>query len=185
MSTFPEPPTRQSSWLSTIAEEPEDHTPVKPPRSHEQSEFTELLDYLCTPIVPLVSCTTGRICPDFPKNILAYLLLTSTQLDTLARHYHQVWPPIPETYIYPTQILPWIGTPAHASIDLETKRCRFGLFIGLGGYESLREAALVDELSPMQSEAETEARILEFMEKEWQEALLRARREECWGFVGK
>lgn len=44
---------------------------------------------------------------------------------------------------------------------------------------------MVDELSPMQSEAETEARILEFMEKEWQEALLRARREECWGFVGK
>ncbi|KAJ5156566.1 hypothetical protein N7492_009369 [Penicillium capsulatum] len=175
MSTFPHTPRRQSSGLSI--EEPEECASVNP---HQQCEFSELLDYLRTPIAPLVSCTTGQVGPDFPKNALAYLLLTSTQLDNLARHYHQVWPPTAETHIYPKHITPWLGNPAEASIDLETKRYRFGVFIGLGAYEAVQ----TDEPAPLLSETETEAQVLEFLEKEWQEALLRARQEE-WGFGGK
>lgn len=185
MSAFPNPPSRQSSWLSSIAEEPQDRAPVLPPRDYKQCEFSRLLAFLRKPIVPLVSCTTGRICPDFPKNVLAYLLLTSTQLDDLARHYHQVWPPVAETSMYPKPIVAWIGTPAEGRIDLETKRCHFGLFIGLGGYEAIPGSAVMNEPAPMDSETEFEAQILDHMEAEWQEALMRARREEGWRFLGK
>lgn len=188
MSIHPNPPSRQSSWLSTIAEETHDREPVNP-REHERSDFCKLVDFLRLPITPLVSCTTGRVCPQFPKNVLAFQLLTSPQLDNLARHYHQVWPPTEETSIYPRQLDAWIGTPAETSLDLESKRRRFGLFIGLGGVEALPENMFDSEPinEPVQSDApsETEAQILEFMETEWQEALLRAQREEGWRFVGK
>ncbi|KAL2000442.1 hypothetical protein VTN02DRAFT_3063 [Thermoascus thermophilus] len=98
--------------------------------------FLPAVQHLARPLVPLVSITTGRPHPDFPRTILAYHLLSSAQLDDLARHYHQVWPPVPETFGYPLRVPAWIGTAHEHAVDIETKRRRFGRFVGLRGCES-------------------------------------------------
>ncbi|KAF7595832.1 hypothetical protein BBP40_004644 [Aspergillus hancockii] len=98
--------------------------------------FLLTLNHLRTRLYPLVSSTTALPHPEFPPTLLAYHLLTSRQLDTLAIHYHQVWPPVPATDSYPVVIPPWIGTENEKDLDLETKRRRFGRFIGLQRCES-------------------------------------------------
>lgn len=85
------------------------------------------------PLDPLVSSGLGQQHPDFPATILAFYLLTSTQLDNLARHFHQIWPPVDATSQYPVQMAAWIGTSQEHETSLYTKRLRFGLFIGLRG----------------------------------------------------
>lgn len=83
---------------------------------------------------------TGLQHTDFPRTLLSFHLLTSAQLDELARHYHQVWPPVPATFYYPMRIPAWVaqvdGQMQPGRVDLETKRRRFGRFIGLRGCES-------------------------------------------------
>ena len=37
--------------------------------------------------------------------------------------------------MYPARIPPWVGTPEEADVDVDTKRHRFGFFIGLLGCE--------------------------------------------------
>ncbi|KAL1958026.1 hypothetical protein VTO42DRAFT_5238 [Malbranchea cinnamomea] len=59
---------------------------------------------------PLVSVTTGLPHPSFPTTVLAYHLLTSSELDALAAHYHQFTPSVPETNEYPTRIPAWVNT---------------------------------------------------------------------------
>jgi hypothetical protein len=66
--------------------------PAKRPKKVHPS-FQPILRHLRTALCPLVSSTTGQQHPEFPKTLLAYHLLTSRQLDDLARHFHQVWPP--------------------------------------------------------------------------------------------
>lgn len=98
--------------------------------------FHSLLEHLSIPIHPFISCIDGSVHSDFPETLLAYHLLTSDALDNLARHYHQVSPPVHGTSLYPNQIEAWIGTPDEVTTGLKTKRFRFGRFIGLQCCES-------------------------------------------------
>lgn len=159
-------PKQQSSDLFPIPEEA--GQPINSTDGQDKPELLRLLDFLRTPLSPMVSATTGQVCPDYPKNLLAYHLLTSDQLDNLARHYHQVWPPTVETYHYPLAIQPWIffGTGTYA--DLETKRRRFGRFIGLRPHQPPRNEreGEFDEV-PLSPTTETVLQVLEYMDHEW------------------
>lgn len=99
-----------------------------------RAEFEETLRYMATPLSPVVNIETGHPHLEFPRNHLAFHLLTSDQLDRLARYYHQVWPPLPATLTYPSEIRAWVGAPDAANIDIATKRQRFGHFIGMWPY---------------------------------------------------
>ncbi|KAF7116251.1 hypothetical protein CNMCM5793_004327 [Aspergillus hiratsukae] len=143
--------------------------------------FQPILRLLRTPLCPLVSSTTGQQHPEFPKTLLAYHLLTSRQLDNLARHFHQVWPPVDATTAYPVSIPAWIGAQGEESVDLRTKRRRFGRFIGLRGCESPtfsehREVQAGSD-SDSVSEEDTEE-LLARMEWEWEQGLLQAQRDD-------
>lgn len=148
--------------------------------SRKHPSFPKVLSHLRKRLCPLVSTTTGLPHPDFPPTLLSYHLLTSNQLDSLAIHYHQVWPPVPDTAWYPNTITPWIGTPYEKDVDLATKRRRFGRFIGLRGCESPVEDIDWKEygLGELRREGETEEELTERIEREWEIALLRARLED-------
>ncbi|KAI9934481.1 hypothetical protein MW887_000095 [Aspergillus wentii] len=137
--------------------------------------FLSVLRHMRTPLCPLVSATTGLHHPHFPTTILAYHLLTSQQLDDLARHFHQVWPPCSATYYYPVSFPAWLGTDHETTVDIHTKRRRFGRFIGLRGCESPVETS-DPEMSVIQEETEDE--MLVRMEREWLECLQRASQED-------
>ena len=106
-------------------------TYIFPKPSNDHARFLCLLEYLRQPLQPLVSCTSGPAHADFPPNVLAYYLLTSNQLNDLALHFHQVWPPISETFNYPIQVPTWVGTGDEEQEALKSRRSRFGKFIGL------------------------------------------------------
>lgn len=147
-------------------------------QSRLSPEFLDTLDHLRSPLAPFVSVVSGRPHPDFPKTILAYHLLTSAQLDALFAYYHQVWPPVPETYMYPIAVPPQIVADQHWDVDIEEKRRWFGCFIGLGGSEVPLHVAVPDvpNISWMfLDRRETVEQMLERMEREWQEALRRAK----------
>ncbi|KAL1967168.1 hypothetical protein VTN77DRAFT_3459 [Rasamsonia byssochlamydoides] len=163
-------------------------------KNNFHTSFLPTLQHLSRPLCPLVSITTGQPHPSFPRTILAYHLLTSEQLDDLARHYHQVWPPVPETFGYPIRVPAWIGTPDEERVDIETKRRRIGRFVGLRGCESPVDASVgtsafaaasASDDHPCRSGcddadlADEDAQTLEEqMERRWQEALRRARCEQ-------
>ncbi|RWQ96376.1 hypothetical protein C8Q69DRAFT_242834 [Paecilomyces variotii] len=141
--------------------------------------FFHAVKHLSSPLAPLVSITTGLPHRDFPRTLLAYHLLTSDQLDDIARHYHQVWPPMPETFGYPIRVPAWVGTGREYELDIETKRRRLGRFMGLRGCES----PVVDNAHTenWQREAcawESDEEMKERMEREWQAALLCARSQD-------
>lgn len=121
---------------SPIAKSPSNHSILdrKPNTSHPN--LHDIIQHLRSPLSPLVSATSGLPHPDFPATILAYHLLTSNQLDDLAVHFHQVWPPLRVTGKYPHPIPAWLGAVGENETDLRTKRRRFGRFIGLRGCES-------------------------------------------------
>jgi hypothetical protein len=96
-------------------------------------DFIPTLKHLSRPLCKIFSFTSALVHPSFPGSLFQFHLLTNNQLDDLARHYHQVWPPTPETFQYPTSITAWVGTPDEHIIDIETKRRRIGCFIGLAG----------------------------------------------------
>ncbi|KAF7176603.1 hypothetical protein CNMCM7691_003095 [Aspergillus felis] len=168
----PSTPTNSTSSRSTLKpSQPPSQAESRPGRrpSKAHPSFQPILRHLRTPLCPLVSSTTGLQHPEFPKTLLAYHLLTNRQLDDLARHFHQVWPPVEGTRAYPVSIPAWIGTQGEKSVDLQTKRRRFGRFIGLRGCESptVRE----------HGEDETEE-LLARMEWEWEQGLLQAQRDD-------
>lgn len=140
MPSTPTSPRRQSSISSSSSSDASvNYSPFTFPRFHP--DFFSTIWRLQRRLIPLRSSSTGEIPPHFPPNLLAFHLLTSSQLDELARGFHQIWPPVEQTSWYPAQIPPWIGTPQEAAVDLETKRRRFGRFIGLRGCESPIENA--------------------------------------------
>ena len=106
--------------------------PIPSKKRKRHPSFTRTLRILSTRLTPLVNTETGHPHPDFPHTYLSFHLLTSIQLDRLARHYHQVWPALPATTSYPFRIRPWVGVPDEGYVDIETKRARFGHFIGMG-----------------------------------------------------
>ncbi|KAI2695545.1 hypothetical protein CBS147332_9294 [Penicillium roqueforti] len=144
--------------------------------------FLPLLRHLSSHLWPLVNCETGLQHPDFPPNMLAYNLLTSEQVDNLARHFHQVYPPVPATYNYPVHITPWIGTAEEKTIDLPTRVRRLGRFFGLMGCEEDAEMEDHDEHGSGSDNGEDmnggEDEVLRQMEWQWQQALQRAYAEE-------
>ncbi|KAL1975194.1 hypothetical protein VTN31DRAFT_3586 [Thermomyces dupontii] len=167
------PPTLEPR---TFMEEPNNaNAAAAPAPSKVHPAFFPTLQHLANPLVPLVSITTGLPHPDFPMSILAFHLLTHEQLDSMARHYHQVWPPVPETFGYPIRIPAWVGTPYEHTVDLETKRRRIGRFIGLRGCESPVKTGFGIE-DGLQNNVDVE--LEERMEREWQEALRRSQQEE-------
>ncbi|KAL4913822.1 hypothetical protein BDW62DRAFT_157186 [Aspergillus aurantiobrunneus] len=102
-------------------------------------DFHNTISLLSRKLHPLVSNTTGRTHPDFPRTLLSFNLLTSQQLNSLALHFHQVYPPKRESFRYPLPIKPWLATNGlvrDLGVDTEVKRRRFGRFIGLRGCES-------------------------------------------------
>lgn len=179
--------TPSSSNFPKLTNQPS--PPFSVPGTHSQfhSTFVPLLHHLSSLLHPLVSSTTGRPHPDFPATLLAYHLLTASQLDSLAVHFHQVWPPVPATSWYPIRIAPWIGTPEEKDVDLTTKRRRFGQFIGLKGcYGPAAESGFggnghalgrTRKSSRHLTEREAMEMTMGWMEREWQNSLARAREE--------
>ncbi|KAL4798226.1 hypothetical protein BDV19DRAFT_386511 [Aspergillus venezuelensis] len=111
------------------------HTPRAPPSPH----FKPMIDFLARKLHPLVSITTGCTHPYFPKSMLGYNILTSAQLDELAMHFHQTYPPTENSWRYPMPVKPWLvtnGLVNDMGVDISVKRRRFGRFIGLEGCES-------------------------------------------------
>ncbi|RAH47009.1 uncharacterized protein BO95DRAFT_360018, partial [Aspergillus brunneoviolaceus CBS 621.78] len=130
-----------------------------------------LLTHLRTKLHPLVSSTTGQSHPSFPQTLLAFHCLTHAQLDSLARHFHQVYPAVPATEYYPITVPPWVGTEGAAEVDLEVKRRRFGRFIGLRGCES----PTLESSGQEGRNAWTPEEMLARMAKEWDAAMERAK----------
>lgn len=161
----------------------------------EQIHYARVVNHYATELVPLISVRTGEAHPDFPSSLLQYHLLTHDQLDSLARHYHQTIDAGNERWDYPYPIAwgkVWCGNnPAPTTslsnqsrrhlVDLNTKRRRFGRFIGLKV-----------ESSPVQSPREAQEQgesLVERMEREWRESLRRVEdehklREKMWGRRG-
>lgn len=122
-----------------VPETREDNQAAKLPQKKNRRVhpyFLDVLYHLKTELCPLVSIDTGEFATNFPRTLLEYHLLTHQQLDELATHFHQVHPPMPQTKWYPKQVPAWVGTPEARTLSLETKRRRFGRFIGLQGCES-------------------------------------------------
>lgn len=127
--------------------------------SEVHPEFQNKIAHLARKLHPLVSYSTGLIHPYFPKSVLAFNLLTSAQLDALALHFHQVYPPRRETFLYPLPIKPWLATNGFLrdlGVDTEVKRRRFGRFIGLKGCES-----------PVKTRSD-EGSVVEQVERDWE-----------------
>ncbi|CRG92089.1 hypothetical protein PISL3812_09144 [Talaromyces islandicus] len=152
-------------------------------------KFKATIEHFSKKLAMLVSVTSGEAHPDAPRSILAYHLLTNQQLDDIARHYHQVWPPLPESFEYPKMVPPWIGTESEDTTDIATKRRRIGRFIGMRGCESPVKSSFglsvhSTEDSETRNADQDEGRgIAQRLEREWQEALLRARLEDSSGLI--
>ncbi|KAJ5306696.1 hypothetical protein PENANT_c003G10504 [Penicillium antarcticum] len=195
-TSSPVSPSSPANLLPRIIADLLSTTTHQPYRNQVHPYFQPVLDHLQQRLSPLVSVTTEEYHPDFPETLLAYNVLTMEQLDDLARHFHQVYPPLPVSKKYPFPIQPWIGTPGEKDVDLETRRRRFGKFIGLQGCESPIRARFgweqerdewndemddVDEADIMVDNKETgdvememgesEKEMLERMEREWQDGL--------------
>lgn len=153
--------------------------------SQQLAGYRNAITHLSTPLVPLISVTTGFPHPEFPRSLLQYHLLTHEQLDSLARWYHQVEPSVEESWMYPAWIPPYTRrATAQAGprqpqaqnsgnegrmegVSLTTKRRRWGRFIGLRGCES-----------PEGLDQEEQESLVERMEREWRRAMERMREEE-------
>jgi hypothetical protein len=83
------------------------------------------------------------------------------------------------TTAYPVSIPAWIGTHGEESVDLQTKRRRFGRFIGLRGCESPTVSEhRGSEGSGSDSTEEDTEELLARMEWEWEQGLLQAQRDD-------
>jgi hypothetical protein len=149
-----------------------------PCTQYKRDCYTHQLKHMKANLIPLISVSTGLPHPQFPTTILQYHLLTHDTLDSLARWYHQVTPPVEETFQYPAWIPAWTsldrgsnakGVNGSDGISLEIKRRRWGRFIGLQGCES----PTVEE----GAEKETAEEIARRMEREWRRVLERAEEE--------
>ncbi|GLI80513.1 hypothetical protein PoHVEF18_008868 [Penicillium ochrochloron] len=207
---------------STVSSPPSPSSPSSPPPPFNSStsatpskkrkchtDFPATVHSMSSPLTPFVNNESGQPHPEFPKTHLAFHLLTSCQLDTLARHYHQVHPAQQATLSYPFQIRTWVGIPDESYVDVATKRRRFGYFIGMPGLTDPVNSGLpVPVLTPRvgglediiffepdweccegeededgdgddgdyeMSEDGTDEDVLEWMAREWEDALRKAR----------
>ncbi|KAL4872228.1 hypothetical protein BDV12DRAFT_193675 [Aspergillus spectabilis] len=117
-------------------------------------------------ITPFVNAATLQTHPDFPTSLVTFNLLSSKQLDSLALHFDQVYPPRRYSFWYDEPIKPWLlvnNGVRDLGVNTEVKRMRFGRFIGLGGCESP-----VYEFS---GEMNVRERIIEVVERKWEKKL--------------
>ena len=177
LPSLPPPPTYHVTVVPTIS----------PRTQRARHQYANSVDHLRAPLVPLISVSTGLSHPQFPTSLLQYHLLTHEQLDSLARWYHQVQPPCEETFQYPALIPAWTSlhtarrsstTSTQAATYLETKRRRWGRFIGLRGCDS-PTANLDEDGNPVQGgvSRENAEELASRMEREWRRALERAEEE--------
>lgn len=153
-------------------------TVVRRPQTPQQKHLQASVAHLGSQLVPLISVRTGRAHPEFPQSLLQYHLLTHDQLDSLARWYHQTVDAGDERWMYPCPVpfgKVWCGSSSNSTaytnnairrqlVDLDTKRRRWGRFIGLRGCDS-----------PIEEQQEC---ITEKMDREWRDALKRAEEEQ-------
>ncbi|KAJ6184873.1 hypothetical protein N7519_006174 [Penicillium mononematosum] len=103
---------------------------IRPPFNPTRQQ----LNNLKIPIAELLSYH-GKRHPHFPKTIAEYYMLDGMTLDDLLRFFHQTYPETTETTSerYPSTIRSWLRSnrPQWYLVDVETKRCLFGTFIGL------------------------------------------------------
>jgi hypothetical protein len=135
------------------------------------TEFEPTISRLSRPLHPLVSITTGLTHPFFPKSMLAFNILTSSELNELAIHFHQTYPPTRDTFRYPLPVKPWVATNGlvrDLGVDVEVKRRRFGRFIGLKGCESPTGPA--ETSTTTGSVADRQAEIRAETERQWEKA---------------
>ena len=146
--------------------------PPSPTTQYRKQQYLHGIEHLRAPLVPLISVSNGLPHPAFPISLLQYHLLTHEQLDSLAKWYHQVTPAVEETFMYPAWIPAWAG-PAESEdsdgVHLETKRRRWGRFIGLRGCDS------PTTIGPA---GERPDELVQRMEREWRRALERAEEED-------
>ncbi|KAL2854264.1 hypothetical protein BJY01DRAFT_243792 [Aspergillus pseudoustus] len=176
----------QTTLLSNATQNSHDSNTI-----HPHPDFHPTLDRLARPLHPLISVTTGLAHPSFPKSILAYNMLTSCELNDLAIHFHQVYPPTRETFRYPLPVKPWVATNGFVrelGVDVEVKRRRFGRFIGLKGCESPVESIGIlgqgeGERAGRAAVANGQAEIRAGVEREWERAREVARWEQEWSYL--
>jgi hypothetical protein len=108
-------------------------------RRRQNPAFAEKIQQLSLPLAPLVQITTGEVHPSFPRTLVSYHLLTSSELDSLAHFYHQRTP-CEYTLAYPCP-MGW-----RDNLTLEEKRRKLGKFIGLRGCESPIEIVAEDNI---------------------------------------
>ncbi|EPE05570.1 hypothetical protein F503_02309 [Ophiostoma piceae UAMH 11346] len=99
-------------------------------RSARRPALYAKLSQMTLPLRPLVQFDTGHTHPAFPRSMLQFLLLTDSQLESLASFYHQRTPSELH-YCYPCPIS-W----PRSGLTVEDKRRKFGKFIGLRGCET-------------------------------------------------
>lgn len=151
--------------------------PPSPTTAQRVQQYLYSIEHLRAPLVPLISVSTGLAHPSFPTSLLQYHLLTHEQLDSLAKWYHQVTPPVEETFMYPAWVPAWTGLGLNDDssmsgtdgVDLEVKRRRWGRFIGLRGCESPTATG---------PNGEAPDELVHRMEREWRRALERAEEED-------
>lgn len=89
-------------------------------------DLNQKLQHMRIPLSPFYQLRTGLVHPIFPKTVLQYWLLTSKQLNDLARFYNQsTQNRYAYHYPYPTF---WDD-----EWPIEVRRRHFGWFIGLRG----------------------------------------------------
>ena len=110
-------------------------------RSSTSHNFQTKLSQMALQLSPLVQVTTGAIHPRFPRLFVNYWLLTEPELDALAAFYHQRGTGPDDDYDDGNDASFWkneypVPVRWEDNASLETKRRRFGRFIGLRGCES-------------------------------------------------
>ena len=151
--------------------------------------YQNAVAHLATKLIPLISVSTGLPHPAFPRSLLQYHLLTHEQLNELAVYYHQVVPPLRQTTQYPVSIPAWVGrdgrllenghgAAADGVVSLETKRRRWGRFLGLRGCDSPTVMRWLSERERRERETPEERELRERLEREWRRGIERRRQED-------
>ncbi|KAF2432879.1 hypothetical protein EJ08DRAFT_568177, partial [Tothia fuscella] len=114
--------------------------------------LTLKLTHLLTPLAPLYALPNGSPHPSFPTTLLAYHLLTESQIDAMASWYHQTSPTHRYNSQYPSNMRwdkAFLAKPDPSTMSeeemgsllsdkerVDVKRRMVGKFIGLRGCET-------------------------------------------------
>ncbi|KAI9878003.1 MAG: hypothetical protein M1830_002200 [Pleopsidium flavum] len=153
--------------------------------------FTKKLTHLTHALHPLLSLTTSAPHPAFPRTLLHYHLLSSSDLDSLAAYYHQL-SPNPYMYLYPyTENGRSLGWSGGEGMGIEEKRRKFGRFVGLTGCETPVTVGVGESGSRGEGGEGGEGgregdgkEVRERMERDWRRGVERGRERDVWRAKG-